>query len=286
MTGVTAIVLTYCNEAEAADCIESLAKSRYDNLTVLLVDNASPDGSGERLRARFPHIEHLRAPVNGGYTAGNNRGIEWALARGDDYLLLLNDDTEMDPECIPLLVRAAAETGAAAVAPQMLYFAEPDVVWYGGGNLSLTRLLPTHTLENQRRDPSQTRRQVSFVCGCCVLIRADAMRRVGLFDERFFTYVEDVDLSLRLTRAGYTMLYEPEAILYHRIGRAVPPTPRQITLRDMNRRRVAASHLGLFERARFYAWFYPTRLLHFLRYAVTGGWPQAKAIAMGTLTRI
>src|SRR5450759_4195108 len=127
---VTAIVLTYCNEVEAAACLRSLAASSYDALTILLVDNASPDGSGERLRARFPNIPYLQARVNGGYTAGNNRGMEWALAHGAEYLLILNDDTEIDPDCVSRLVRAAEETGAAAVAPQILYYDEPDTVWY------------------------------------------------------------------------------------------------------------------------------------------------------------
>ena len=283
---VTAIVLTYCNEVEAAACLESLAASSYDALTILLVDNASPDGSGERLRARFPNIAYLQASVNGGYTAGNNRGMEWALAHGAEYLLILNDDTEIDPDCVSRLVRAAEETGAAAVAPQILYYDEPDTVWYGGGTYSRTRAMATHLLENQPIDPAQTRMPITFMCGCCFLIRADVLREVGGFDESYFTYVEDLELSVRLIRAGRALLYEPAARVLHRIGRTAPPTARQILLRDTNRRRMVAQHYGVLERIRFALWFYPTRAIHLIRYAVQRDWPKAKAIVSGAFGSI
>src|SRR3954462_14681383 len=94
-------MLAYCNEADAADCLTSLSQATYPALDILVVDNASPDGSGARLRERFPHVHHLSAPKNGGYSAGNNRGFEWVLARGGaDYVLVLNDDTIVDPQCI------------------------------------------------------------------------------------------------------------------------------------------------------------------------------------------
>jgi GT2 family glycosyltransferase len=283
---VTVVVLTYCNEQEAADCVTSLQASNYDALTVLLVDNLSPDGSADRLRARFPTTPFLQAGTNGGYTAGNNRGMEWALANGAEYVVLLNDDTEIDLDCIATLVRAADETGAAVVAPQILYYDEPQTVWYAGGTFSATRAMATHLLENQPIDPRQERMSVTFVCGCCFLIRADVLRAVGGFDERYFTYVEDLELSVRLARAGHTLLYEPAARVLHRIGRAAPPTERQILLRDTNRRRMVAKHYTAMERVRFALWFYPTRVVHLARYVATGDWPRARALLRGAFRPI
>jgi GT2 family glycosyltransferase len=278
---VVVIILTYCNEAEAAACVRSVAASRYPAFEILLVDNASPDGSGARLRARFPDIHHLTAPWNGGYTAGNNRGFEWALSRAYDYVLVLNDDTEIDDDCLAKLVDAARETGAPMVAPQIVYYDEPNVVWYAGGDLSRTRVMCTHFRENLPVDPADTRRPVSFVCGCCFLLRTDVLRSVGGFDESFFTYCEDLELSLKLARDGHQMIYEPSARVLHRIGRAAPPTPNQIRLRDKNRRRVVAKHYGLLEALRFGAWFYPTRAIHLARYIGTGRWDQARAQLSG-----
>lgn len=283
---VTVIVLTYCNEAEAADCIESLLRSRYPELTILLVDNASPDGSGERLRDRFPQIEYLQTGFNGGYTAGNNRGIEWALARGADFLLILNDDTVVDPDCIPRLVETARETRAAVVAPQIVYHDEPEVVWYGGGTLSRVRAMGTHLRENEPRDHQSRQVEVSFVCGCCFLIQAGVVRSVGGFDETFFTYVEDTELSVRLAATGHRMVYDSAAIVLHRIGRSAPATEFQIRQRDRNRRKLVARHYGLLDRARFAAWFYPTRGVHLARYVARGEWSKAKAIVDGAFRRV
>lgn len=281
---VVVIMLTYCNEEEAADCLDSLARATYPALEILVVDNASPDGSGERLRQRFPTVHHLTAPHNGGYTAGNNRGFEWVQARTDvDYVLVLNDDTVVDPHCIERLVSAAEESGAAAVAPQMLYHDEPHLVWYAGGAVSHARIMCVHFGENHPIDPRQRRMPVTFICGCCFLWRVDVLRTVGGFDEHFFTYGEDLELSIRLGRAGYTMVYEPTATLLHRITRGAPATPRQIRLRDRNRRRIARRHYGVVGRLRFRLWFYPTRLIHFARHVARGEWEMARAQVDGAI---
>ena len=283
---VTAIVLTYCNEVETAACLESLAASAYDALTILLVDNASPDGSGERLRDRYPGVSYLQTGINGGYTAGNNRGFEWALARGAEYVMVLNDDTEIDPQCVSRLVRAAEETGAAAVAPQILYHDAPNTVWYAGGTYSRARAMCTHLLENKPSDPAQQRMPITFMCGCCFVIRASVLRQVGGFDESYFSYAEDLELSVRLQQAGHTLFYEPAARVLHRIGQSAPPTPGQIVLRDTNRRRMVARHYSGLERLRFAFWFYPTRAIHLIRYVARGDWPKAAATVKGAVRPI
>ena len=100
------------------------------------------------------------------------------------------------------MLATARETEAAVVPPQLLTFAAHETVWYGGGVFSATRAIGTHLRENKPIDPTQTRMPVTFVCGCCFLIRADVVRELGGFDESFFTYVEDTELSVRLARAG------------------------------------------------------------------------------------
>jgi hypothetical protein len=283
---VTVVVLNYCNEDESAACVESLLGSTYPEVTILLVDNASPDSSGERLRARLPMVEHLQTGRNGGYTAGNNRGIEWALARGSDFVMLLNDDTVVDADCIGKLVSAAEETSAAAAAPLIVYYDEPGVVWYGGGSVSRARGICVHTLANQPVDPAQTRTPITFVCGCCAMIRAEVLRKLGGFDESYFAYAEDLELSVRLAAAGYSMVYEPSARVLHRTRRRTTPSPWAIALRDKNRRRMVARHYGVVDRIRFALWFYPTRGIHFLRYIATGDWPRSRATLAGTFGSI
>lgn len=280
---VVAIVLNWCKEADTAACLDSLGASRCDALDIVLVDNGSPDGSGERLHQRFPLVDFLQTGTNLGYAGGNNRGIERALGTGAEYLLIVNNDTVVDADCVANLVRASESTGAPVVAPLILYFDEPDRVWYGGGAFSRLRALGTHRFENSPIDHTQTRSSTTFVCGCCFLIRADVIRRVGGFDESFFAYVEDVELSLRLSRAGVAMLYEPAARVLHRVRRNDAGSPFQIRQRDRNRRRLVRLHYDAMSRLGFALWFYPTRFAHLLRYSARRDWSRARAIVDGAV---
>lgn len=283
---VTAIVLNWCAEEDTTACVESLLASSYDRLRVLIVDNASPDGSGERLHQRFPGLPYLQTGSNQGYAGGNNRGIERALADGCEYVLIVNDDAVVDPRCVELLVRAAQETGASAVGPQIRYFDQPDLVACGAGHFSIMRGLGVHHDYRPSDGVVEARTPVTFVSGCCVLLDAEALRRDGAFDESYFAYVEDAELSLRWTRAGRTLLYEPAARVLHRATPGAPLTAFQIRQGNRNRRRLAARHYGPAEKARFIVWFYGTRLAHTARYALRGEWSLASEMVTSAFSRL
>lgn len=287
---VVAVVLNWCGEEDTAACLESLAASTYPALTVLLVDNGSPDGSGERLRERFPDLPYLQTGANLGYTGGNNRGVAWALAHGADHVLVLNNDTVVAADCVTRLVEAAEQPPAGArvgaVAPKILYHDEPQRLWFAGGDFRPARGLGVHRREHEADDPARERgcEVVSFLTGCCLLIPAPVLRAVGGFREEYFAYVEDVELSLRLTRAGYALLYEPAARLLHRVDpRPAPPSPFQILQRDRNRRRLVRDHYGAGEAIRFACWFYPTRAARLVQYAAARDWPRARAVIQGAV---
>jgi GT2 family glycosyltransferase len=286
---VCALVLNWCAEDLTSACVETLERSAYPALEVLVIDNASPDGSGERLARRFPHHRFLQTGENLGYTGGNNRGIEMVLPLRYDYLLILNNDTEISPDAVERLVEAA-ESGerVGAVAPKILYHAEPDRVWFGGGHLSLARALGYHRHEGVRDgdDGATGVEEVSFLTGCCLLVPVPVLREVGSFAEDYFAYVEDVEFCHRLRSAGYRLLYQPEArILHHSPTGDHQPTPGQIVLRDRNRRRLARSHLTPLERLRFALFFYPSRLIRLAGYVARGDRARAMAIVRGALAR-
>ena len=111
---VVVIVLNWCGEDDTAECLESLARCDWPRLTVLLVDTGSPDGSGARLHARFPELPYLQTGANLGYTGGNNRGFEWALAHGADHVVVLNNDTVVEPD---LIARLPAPAGGRRRPP-------------------------------------------------------------------------------------------------------------------------------------------------------------------------
>jgi len=257
-------------------------RSDYPALTIVLVDNASDDGSGARLHARFPNVEFVQTGANLGFTGGNNRGLERAMELGADYLLVLNNDTIVDAACISTLVSAAELTRAAAVAPRILYHGAPDRIWYGGGDFKRWRAIGVHRREGMPNDGSDRAGPITFVTGCCFLWRASVYRDLGGFAEHYFIYVEDAELSVRMTRAGHALWYEPRATLLHRVPMTTgAATPFQIRQRDRNRRRLVRTHYTAAELLAFACWFYPTRALHLTRYLVSGRWPEARAILVG-----
>jgi GT2 family glycosyltransferase len=285
---VWAIVLMYGGEHVTAACIESLLSQDYPELSILLVDNQSQSGGGGRLHQRFPTIEYLDTGGNLGYAGGNNRGITYALDHGAAYLLILNNDTTLDPACVSRLVETAeAKERVGVVAPKILYFDEPELIWYGGGHLSTLRAVGEHRHRHQRDDRSEAgvAEPVTFASGCAFLMPAAVARATQGFAEDFFMYCEDVDLSIRLEKAGYGLYYQPAARVYHRENLLDNPTPFQIRLRDRNRRRVVRRHYRPFDKLRFALWFYPTRVLRVTQYLARADLARAGAIIAGAIER-
>ena len=130
--------------------------------------------------------------------------------------------------------------------------------------------------------PAAAPQEVAFLSGCVLLLRAATVRELGGFRQEFFAYVEDLELSLRYRKAGWTLLYVPTATASHKVPFPPPPDgPFAIRLRDKNRRRLVALHYRLPQRLVFATWFYPTRLILLARYGVRRDWPRAKAILQG-----
>lgn len=286
---VWAVVLIYGGEDVTAACLDSLLASDYPALRILLADNASPDGAGERLRHRYPGVAYLNTGANLGYAGGNNRGVAWVLERGADYVLVINNDTVVERDCVTRLVRTAqADAGPALglVAPKILYFDRPDRIWFGGGRLSRTRAMGLHLREMDVDDRTEADHAlpITFATGCCFLMPAGVARREPLFDERFFMYCEDVELSLRLGEAGYRLLYQPAARLLHRHAPGkLESTPFEIRQRDRNRRRIVTKHYGFAARLKFLLFFYPSRAVRLVQHLGRREWGHARAIIDGAV---
>jgi GT2 family glycosyltransferase len=293
---VTVIVLNWNAEHDTAACLDSFLAQRGVETEILLVDNASADGSGERLRDRYPTVSYLQTGENLGYSGGNNRGIEWALHRGADWVLVVNNDTVADTDCLRLLLAAmTGEERLAAVAPLIVRYDDPERVWFAGGRLDRVRAVGVHGHENAPvevalreipRGEDAMWRPCTFLTGCCLLLRPAALREVGLFRADFFAYEEDLELSYRLVQAGWKIGWVPAARITHRVPpHGTEPTPNQIYLRDRNRQRTVRLHYSLGWRMAFALWFWPTRLIHLARYAARGDGGRARAIIAGLRAR-
>jgi GT2 family glycosyltransferase len=281
---VTAVVLNWCNEHDTIECLDSLKRQDYPVLTILLVDNGSPDGSGARLHARYPAISFLQTGENLGYAGGNNRGMKQALDDGADYVLVLNNDTALEESCVRELVQAARSEQVGAVGAKILRYDAPEKIWFGGGRFDRLRAIGRHERANQVDvDPAERQLlEATFLTGCCLLIPAATLRTVGYFRDDFFAYLEDVEFGLRIMKSGYRLLLAPAARLRHKVPPLGSlPSPSQIHLRDRNRRRIVRSHYSLFEALRFASWFYPARLALMVTYGLRGDAARVRGILRG-----
>lgn len=217
---VVAVVLNYNGRDVTLQTLASLFRLDYPALELVVVDNGSSDGSREAIAAAHPGLTQLRVEENRGIANGLDRGVAWALERGADYVLVLNNDIEVDPAMVDEMVRAAeADPTIGIVGPKAYYFWDRQRIWSAGG-----RLMFRETVTRERGMGAMDRGQfdepgeVDYINGCAALVRASALREVGLFDPIYVVSVEDADWCVRAKRAGYRCWYEPRARLWHMVS--------------------------------------------------------------------
>jgi GT2 family glycosyltransferase len=221
MPRVMIIVLNWNGLADTLACLSSLARLDYLAHEVVVVDNGSTDNSVATVRVTHPQVALIETGENLGYVGGNNVGLEYARAAGADYALLLNNDTEVAPGFLRLLVEAAeADPATSIVGPTIYYFDRPDVIWSAGGDIDWRRGR-TRMISLDEVDQGQfghTVRPVDFVSGCALLIKMSVVDQVGMLDPRFFAYFEDNEWCVRVVRAGFKVLHVPQAKIWHKIS--------------------------------------------------------------------
>lgn len=195
---------------ETADCIRSLLTQDYPNLHVRVIDNGSDDDSTARLRAGFPGLDLMENGWDLGYAAGQNTGLRRALEENADYVLLLNNDLKFDPDAVSAMVAVAEQSPTVGAVSVVMRYQETvdEIQFWGGGRLIRWRgkLINCHRPEER----------LDYLSAACLLLRVEAVREVGLLDERFFLYWEDVDYSVRLTRSGWQLAVADRAGVRHR----------------------------------------------------------------------
>jgi GT2 family glycosyltransferase len=215
---VYAVILTWNQQQDTLECLASLLGTEYPNLKILVVDNGSTDGTEKSIRTSFPDVELIINKENLGFVGGNNMGIESALQRDADYVLILNNDTVVAKDLVRRLVTVAESDGQIGVVTPRIYFHDDKTrIWSAGGARPV--FMPGikmigHGKKNGLAYAQQ--RDVEFATGCAMLVKAEVFRQVGLFDPAYFIYHEDYDLSERVRGAGYRIVYAPEAKVWHR----------------------------------------------------------------------
>ncbi len=186
----------------------------------VVVDNASTDGSAERIRAERPDVRLIEAGANDGFAAGNVIGIREAVREpGVGWVLIINSDVTVSPDFLEPLIEACSEPEVAAASPRIYYEEPKDRLWAAGGLLRLRETV-TRELGRDRPDgpPFDRPRDVTYLTTCCLLVSVEALETVGLFDPLYFICVEDADWCRRAALAGYRLRYVPESRIWHRVS--------------------------------------------------------------------
>jgi len=213
------VVVNYNGLADTQKCLQSIANLTNAPCNVVVVDNHSRDRPVPALRRDFPWCDAIANSTNGGWAGGNNVGIRYALARGADQIILLNNDTVVAPNLVDRLIAAAAVCpDYGVIGPVIRFLESPQQVMTDGctfndrGHAGFFQRKPVPIQES--RPPDVT--EVDIVNGCCMMINARVFARVGLIDERFFLIHEESDFCLRARRAGFRCGVLGEALVWHK----------------------------------------------------------------------
>lgn len=214
------VVLNWNGKADTLACLDSLRQMDYPAHRVIVVDNGSSDDSVAAIREAHPWVHLIENGANLGFAGGNNVGIRAALETDTEFVMLLNNDTLIAPDCIDHLVEAAqAHRDVGILGARIFYMESPDVVWFDRAVWNRETLRFDFPGQGETETKlSEQPLETEYVCGAAMFFRAEVARRIGLLDKRFFLVYEESDWCFTARDAGYRCLTIPKARVWHRVG--------------------------------------------------------------------
>jgi len=213
MKKIAIIIVNWNGEKYIKDCLESLKNQSYRDFDIILVDNNSSDDSLE-VAESYEDIFVIRNKINYGFAKGNNIGIQRALKDGYKYVVLVNCDTEADKGWLKKLVERAEEDPTIGAVQSKILLEDCNLINTTGGHLHFLGF--SYCGDYKCKDTFHEMRDISIASGASVLFRSSVLKKTGLFDESFFMYHEDTDLSWRIKEMGYKVFFEPKSVIYHK----------------------------------------------------------------------
>jgi GT2 family glycosyltransferase len=212
------IIVGWNNYDNTRECLQSILNQQQIGTEIFLVDNGSKTEPLDNLSLLFPEINYIYSEKNLGFAAGTNLGLQKALSAGYNYFLIINNDTRADLLMLSELVKPLKDENVGLVAPFIYYYDNPDKVWSCGGFINNVLLMPldSHNVKKAVFNPTER----TFLSGCCYLMRRELLEQVGLFDERFFLYFEDLDYCKRVVQSRWKMMAIPTAKLFHKVSQS------------------------------------------------------------------
>ena len=258
------VIINYNGAADTKFCLNSLGQANLQNLEVFIeiIDNGSTLTNYHLLQESIKeltskskknlkiHVE--RSEDNLGFTGGNNLGIRNLLSKNVEYILFLNNDTFIEKNMLKVLVNVLKQSQTIGIVSPKIYFApgyeyhearyhEKDlgkVIWYAGGLIDWRNVYFSHRgVDEVDRGQYDLAGTTDFITGCAMMIKTEVLAKTGIFDERYFLYLEDADLSMRVKTAGSVLFFEPKALMWHKNASSSdkPGSPLHVYYQTRNR---------------------------------------------------
>jgi GT2 family glycosyltransferase len=213
---VSIVAVNYDHPEVTCDFIESLHRITYPNIEVIIVDNKSPNDNPAIIKERYPNVILYESHINWGFAGGNNQGI--MRAKGE-YVLLLNNDTIVDPHFLePLVEKLEDHPEIGAVSPKIRFYYDPQIIQYAGF-IPFNRYTVRNSAKGYReKDTGQYDRdeETAYAHGAAMMVPMRVIKDIGLMSYIFFLYYEEADWSYRIKKAGYRIWYVHNSLVYHK----------------------------------------------------------------------
>ena len=230
------ITLHYKNIADTLGLLESLTNCvvpEGDQVRIYVVDNEGSAKLKKEIK-KYPLAKLIVSGANLGFAAGNNLGFRQALADGYEVIVAIINDTSVERDFIKHIIKLSITDSSVGAVGGLIYFAPGfefkkdyakkdigKVVWYAGGEFDWNNVLGSNGhVDELDRGQFKAVEQTAFVTGALLITRADVLKKIGLFDEKYFMYLEDVDFCHRLKLAGYSVLFDPKIKLWHKVAQS------------------------------------------------------------------
>lgn len=284
---ISVILVNYNGIDYNDNCIRSILNSTVrDVIQIVVVDNGSFDGSFEELQDKWGNDTRIKIiPLgdNLGFSKANNEGIKWSIENGISKFLLLNNDTEIEPDTIKKMAALQQEKGAIVV-PKTKYYDNRDTIWCAGGNFSKLIKKVKHRGYN-KKDTAEFNKsvQTEFANGCAMFLSKDIIDKIGYLDERFFLYYEDTEYSLRAEKHNIPIWYCSDAVVYHKVNGSTRGISKPVNDYYISRNWLLCNSLYLtgIQNALFKVYFYINRIIWSAVCLLKGNKENANAVWTG-----
>lgn len=261
MKNIYILILNYNGSKDAVKCLKTLYKlqDKSYRLTTVLIDNGSTQQQLNRLKDfisssrniknyQLRNLKILENKKNLGFAKGNNVGIKYALRCGADYLLLLNNDTKVEMNFLKNLLKIDAPISSPVVkfrefkeSPRLIFDLGGFVNWWTGRTAHLNAYRKTYNIYKERGPI-----EVDYVAGCSIFVKREVFEKIGLLDEKYFIYFEDVDFCVTARKHGFGVVVDPKSVIYHKLGGSMDRWSKRAIFHNLFGNFIFISkHLGL-----------------------------------------